>query len=118
MSFGVVPPLVRLRGTELLEMMRKATDRSESNAETNSAPVLPSQPTSTPTHTIFDQEPVVAADLWLFSKGDSFHPYPSSHEPEDDYRWQSTICSNNQVFIIWRSPHPNAKNLGRIRDKN
>ena len=72
MSFGVVPPLVRLRGAELLEVMAKAAERSKSTAEMNNTPLLPSQPKSIPTHTVFDQEPVIAADLWSFSKGDSF----------------------------------------------
>ena len=72
MSFGVVPPLIRLRGAELLEVMAKAAERSKSTAEMNNAPSRPSQPKSIPTHTVFDQEPVIAADLWSFSKGDGF----------------------------------------------
>jgi hypothetical protein len=95
MSFGVVPPLVRLRGAELLEVMRKAAERSESIAEINSTPLLPPQPKSIPTRTVFDREPVIAADLWSFSKGDDFHSYPLIHCPETRYRWPSPFCSNN-----------------------
>lgn len=73
MSFGVVPPVVRRRGTELLAVMKKAADSAGSTSEMNSTPLLPSQPEFTPTHTVFDQEPVIVADLWSFSNGDEFH---------------------------------------------
>jgi len=76
MSFGVVPPLIRLRGAELLEVMTKAAEMSESTAEMDNTPLLPLHPKSIPTHTVFDQGPVIAADLWSFSKGDDFHSYP------------------------------------------
>ena len=118
MSFGVVPPLVRLRGAELLEVMAKAAERSKSTAEMNTAPLLPSQPKSIPTHTVFDQEPVIAADLWSFSKGDGVHFYSLIHCPERSYRCPSAFGSNNQVFIIRRSPHPHPKNISRSRDQN
>ena len=106
MSFGVVPPLVRLRGAELLEVMKKAAERAEAKAEVNSAPLPLPQPNSIPTYTVFEQGPIIAADLWSFAKGDDFHSYPSIHGPETGYRWPSAICSNNQVFIVWRPPHP------------
>src|SRR5258706_6767098 len=76
MSFGVVPPLVRLRGVELLEVMRKAAENSEAKAELNSAPFLLPQPKSIPKHTVFEPGPMIAADLWSFSKGDDFHSSP------------------------------------------
>ena len=76
MSFGVVPPLVRLRGAELLEVMKNAAERAESKVDLNNAPLLASQPKLTPTHTVFDQEPVIVADLWLFSKGGNLHLLP------------------------------------------
>ena len=120
MSFGVVPPLVRLRGAELLEVMRKAAENSVVNAEMNSTPLLPPQPRTIPTRTVFEQGPIIAADLWTFSKGDDFHSYLSIYAPESGYRWPSTFCSNNPVFIVRRSPdrHPNPENLGWSRDKN
>ena len=76
MTFGVVPPLVRLRGAELLEVMKKAAERAEIKAGANDAPLLPSQPKSTPTHTVFDQGQVIVADLWTSSKGGDFHFLP------------------------------------------
>jgi hypothetical protein len=72
MAFRVVPPLVRIRGAELLEVMTKAEERAGSKTKMNNAPLFPSQPKPTPTHIVFDQEPVVVANLWSFSKGDNF----------------------------------------------
>ena len=118
MSFGVVPPLVRLRGAELLEVMKKAAKDSEAKAEKNSTPSLLPQPKSIPTHTVFEQGPIIAADLWSFSKGDDFHSCASLHGPETGYRWPPTFRSNNQVFIIRRSPHPHPKNLDCSSDEN
>lgn len=118
LSFGVVPPLVRLRGAELLEVMKKAAKDSEAKAEKNSTPSLLPQPKSIPTHTVFEQGPIIAADLWSFSKGDDFHSYSSIHGPETGYRWQPTFGSNNQVFIVRRSAHPHPKTLGCSRDEN
>ena len=117
-SFGVVSPLVRRRGAELLEVMKMAAERAESKSEMNNTPLLPPQPDYTPTHVVFDQEPVIVADLWSFSNGDEFHSLPLESWPEICYRWPSTSCSNDQVFIIQRSPHAHSKNLRRFRDKN
>ena len=120
MSFGVVPPLVRLRGAELLEVIRKAAENSAAKAEMNNTPLLLPQPKTIPTRTVFEQPPIIAADLWSFSKGDEFHYYLSFHGPESGYRWPSTLCSKNPVFIVRRSPHPNPnpKIPGCSRDKN
>ena len=118
MSFGVLPPLVRRRGMELLEVMKKAAESEESKSKMNHTPLLPSQPKSTPMHTVFDQEPIIVADLWSFSNGDEFHPLSLKSWPEIDSRWSSACCSNDQIFIIWHSPHPRTKNLSRFRDKN
>src|SRR5258708_31174813 len=73
MCFGVVPPLVRRHGADLLEVMKKAAGSAESKSEMNNTPLLTSQPKSTPMHTVFDHGPVIVADLWSFSNGDEFH---------------------------------------------
>lgn len=76
-SFGVVPPLIRLRGAELLEVMKEAAEKAKSIAEINSASLLAVQPKSTSTRTVFDQESVIVADLWSFSNGNNFHSLPT-----------------------------------------
>jgi hypothetical protein len=72
MSFGVVPQLVRLRGAELLEVIKKAEESSVPIPGINNVTSPPSQPKLTPTHTVFDQEPIILADLWSFSTGETF----------------------------------------------